>query len=162
APAVPIQGPAADTLTNGNVTITGRATDTLSGIATLQAQVDGGAFGDVAFDAAGNYHFATTLPLTGSADGTHTVGLRATDQAGNATGFSTVTFTLDVTSPLVVITSPDDGATTRSNVTVLGRVTDSLSGVATLQVQIDVGSFTNVAFDGTGNYRFATTLPTDG
>ena len=37
-----------------------------------------------------------------------------------------------------------------------GRVTDNLSGVATLLARVDAGSFRDVAFDGGGNYSFAT------
>ena len=54
------------------------------------------------------------------------------------------------TAPVVVITIPSDGSTTRTNVTVSGRVTDNFSGVATLQAQLDAGSLSNITFDGAG------------
>ena len=70
-----------------------------------------------------------------------------------------MTFTLDATSPVVVITSPVDGSLTKVNVTVSGRTTDNLSGVAKLEAQVDTGVFVPVSFDTTGAYSFATQLP---
>ncbi len=74
-------------------TVSGRATDDLTGVATLQEQVDTGPLRTIAVDAAGNFSLSTTLPLDGTADGLHTVVFRATDGAGNVAQAST-TFTL--------------------------------------------------------------------
>jgi RHS repeat-associated protein len=161
-PALPIQDPPPDTLTTRNVTVTGHTTDALSGVAALQAQVDGGAFADVAFDGAGNYRFATTLPLTGAADGTHTVGLRATDRAGNVSALSAVSLTLDTTAPHLVISSPTAALTTNANVTITGQVSDNVAGVATLEAQLDGGTASRVAVDPDGTFRLPLTLPLDG
>jgi hypothetical protein len=161
-PAVAITSPAAQLTTNARVTVTGRATDALSGVASLQAQVDGGAFTAVALDAGGSFSFPVTLPLDGSADGAHTVRFRATDAAGNVSALVPVSFTLDTTAPLVVITTPAPGLISRANVTVAGRVSDSLDNVTSLQAQLDGGAAMPVTFDTTGDYSFATTLAVDG
>ena len=79
-----IQSPVAGVTAKGNIGVSGRVTDDLTGVATLQEQVDSGPFQTVAVDASGNFTFTTTLPLDGTADGPHTVDLRATDGAGNA------------------------------------------------------------------------------
>jgi hypothetical protein len=92
-PTIAIQSPAAGSTANHNITVSGRVTDDLTGVATLQEQVDSGPFQAVAVDAAGNFRFATPLALDGTADGPHTVVLRATDGAGNGAQAST-TFTL--------------------------------------------------------------------
>src|SRR5207237_8313915 len=55
----------------------------------------------LAVDASGNFSFATTLPLDGTADGTHTVHLRATDNAGNVSEISSFIFTLATGTRLV-------------------------------------------------------------
>jgi RHS repeat-associated protein len=99
-PQLVIQSPASLLTTNTNVAVTGRVTDVHSGLAGLQAQVDSGSFFNVAFDASGNFSFATALPLDGSADGGHTVHLVAADQAGNTSG-SDRSFTLDTLNPAV-------------------------------------------------------------
>ena len=65
-------------------------------------QVDSGASVPVTFDPAGNFSFTTGLPLTGQADGNHTVHLQATDRAGNVSGVADVAFTLTTTTPGLV------------------------------------------------------------
>ena len=74
-------------------------TDDGSGVAALQAQVDSGTSVPVTFDPAGHFSFTTGLPLTGEADGNHTVHLQATDRAGNVSGVSDLAFTLTTTTP---------------------------------------------------------------
>jgi hypothetical protein len=95
-PTITIQSPAAGSTANDNISVSGRVTDDLTGVASLQEQVDSGPFQVVPVDAAGNFRFATTLPLDGTADGPHTAVIRATDSADNAATTST-TFTLATT-----------------------------------------------------------------
>jgi RHS repeat-associated protein len=95
APAATFQSPRAGEVTNGNATVSGKATDSLSGVASLQAQIDGGTPFAVTATADGSFGFPTALPLDGSADGAHTVRLQATDRAGNVSGPFDVSFTLD-------------------------------------------------------------------
>ena len=162
SPVVVITSPANGLATRTNVTVSGRVTDNLSGVAALLAQVDAGSFRDVAFDGGGNYSFATTLLTDGNADGTHTVRVQATDQAGNVSNVATVSFVLDATAPVVVLDSPAPDFVTPTNVSVAGQVADNLSGVGTLQAQVDDGTFFAVPFDAGGNFSFLTTLPLDG
>jgi hypothetical protein len=68
------------------VTLTFTATDTLSGLATIRYQVDGGSW------VAGN-------SVVVSADGAHTVAYRAEDVAGNLSGTTTVGFKIDRSTP---------------------------------------------------------------
>jgi hypothetical protein len=94
-PGVSVQSPGSGLSSQGNITITGRVSGTpWSGVAALQAQVDGPAAVPVAFDAAGNFQFVTALPLDGSADGAHTVHLRAINQVGVESPSVDVAFTL--------------------------------------------------------------------
>ncbi|MHC4406506.1 MAG: sialidase family protein, partial [Planctomycetota bacterium] len=95
-PVVVIESPATGLMTDTNVTVTGHVTDDLSGVASLDGQVDSGSFFDITFDSSGNFTFDTALPLDGSADGEHACRLRATDQAGNVSGFVEVAFTLEM------------------------------------------------------------------
>jgi RHS repeat-associated protein len=162
APMVIITAPAPGLVSRANVTVVGRVTDNLSGIASLQSQFDASPAQSVPFDASGNYSFDTTLPLDGSADGTHTVSLRATDQAGNQSALAQASFILDTTPPTVTLTSPAAGAVSTTDVTVSGRVNDTLSGVATLEAQLDTGAFTPVMLDASGNFSFPAGLALDG
>ena len=96
APAVAILGPTSGVIANSNVTVTGRVSDVGSGVAALESSVDGGPFAAVAFDASGDFVVTTALPLDGTADGAHTVRLRATDRAGNSSAPAEATFILDI------------------------------------------------------------------
>jgi hypothetical protein len=160
-PVVTIASPVPGSLTNHNATVAGRVTDNLSGVASLQAQVDSGSFANVSFDASGNYSFATSLATDGSADGTHTINLRATDRAGNVSGLFTTSFILDTQPPTITVASPAAHAFTKS-VMVTGLVTDNLSGVASLQGEVDGGSYGPVVFDAQGHFSFNTGLALDG
>ena len=81
-PTVTITAPSAGTLTRTNPTVTGQAVDDSSGVASLQAKLDGGAPFPVTFDNNGKFSFVTSLLTNGSADGKHTVAVQATDRAG--------------------------------------------------------------------------------
>src|SRR5207245_2329815 len=73
--------------------VTGHVADNLTGVATLQAQLDSATPVNVTVDGAGSFRFATALPTDGTADGFHTVRLHAVDALGNASDTS-VTFLL--------------------------------------------------------------------
>jgi hypothetical protein len=104
-PTVVIQSPETGLTTDTNVTVAGQVSDDLSGVASLECQVDSESFFDVSFDELGSFSFDTTLPLDGSADGEHTVRLRATDQAGNVSNSVEVAFTLQTAGANRAITT---------------------------------------------------------
>lgn len=99
APLVAVTSPAPNLVTTLNVTVAGQVADQLSGVDGLKAQVDAEPFSSVSFDASGSFTFTTNLPLDGSADGPHTIHLRATDSAGNTSGSSDLPFTLEACDP---------------------------------------------------------------
>jgi RHS repeat-associated protein len=162
APATGITSPAANLTTNANVRVTGKVTDSLAGVAALEWQLDGGAFAAVGVAADGGFSLPVGLALDGSADGTHVVKFRATDKAGNVSDLIPVSFVLDATAPMLVIVSPSSGSSSRSNVTVVGKITDNLSGIAQLLAQVDAGASNPVVLDQDGNYSFTTQMPVDG
>src|SRR5262249_50760718 len=68
------------------------------------------------------------------------------NQAGLAAGHALASYVLDLFSttadtqpPHITFDSPKSGTAQASNITVMGHVLDNLSGVASLQVQIDGG-----------------------
>jgi len=70
--------------------------------AGFRCQLDGGGFG------------ACSSPATysGLAEGSHTFDVVAVDTAGNESGATTHTWTIDTTPPLVFLTTPADGSST--------------------------------------------------
>jgi hypothetical protein len=166
APVVTIVTPPEGLLTRANPAVSGSVADDLSGVRSLQGHLDGGPRFDVPFDGAGHFQFDTSLPLDGSADGTHLVGLQAADNAGNASSAATVSFVLDTRPPTLTQARPGPlpggvGMTSR-NPTITGQIGDAISGVQQLQARVDNGPYTSIAIDAQGNYSFSPTLATDG
>jgi parallel beta-helix repeat protein len=78
------------------------------------------------------------------ADGSYTVSVRVTTNAGNVNQ-SSVTFMVDSTKPVVIIDSPDNGSYTASNsVTVQWTASDATSGIAKTEISTDGSAWTTV------------------
>jgi RHS repeat-associated protein len=161
-PVVTLTSPPNGLLTRQNATVSGQAVDDQSGVASIEAVVDGGSPFPISFNSSGKFSFTTSLPLDGSADGQHAVKVQARDKAGNLSAFTARTFTLDTVPPTVNITGPTTALTTKTNVTITGQATDVESGVAQVEEEIDGGAFTPVSFDASGNFSFSTGLPLNG
>ena len=125
------------------VTLQFVATDTVSGMAAIRYQVDGGAW-------------ATGASVTVSGDGEHTIAYRAEDLAGNQSALASVALKIDRTAPAVshslVGTLGSDGWYI-STVTLSFVATDTVSGLSAIQYKVDSGAWT------TGNF---VTVATDG
>jgi hypothetical protein len=130
----------------GNVTVQGQVLDNLSGVASLQEQTDGGAFTPVTFDADGNFQVPTTFATDGTADGTHTLNFQATDFAGNTSGLTAFTFTLDTQAPTITLTSPADGGTLDSLSHLTGTADGAGSAITQLTYAFEGGTAVPVAF----------------
>lgn len=106
------------------------ATDTPSGIKTVECRLDGAAF---------------QLCPTGSAiytnlvEGPHTFEVRATDQAGNV-GSDSRSFSLDLIPPVVTITSAPANYVSILNPQFVFSATDA-SGIAGYECRVDNGSY---------------------
>ncbi len=162
-PVIAFTAPLPGGTVSTNPSVTGRVTDDLSGVVSIEGQLDNGSFFSVPFDApTGTFSFVTSLPLDGSADGQHAVHLRARDRAGNVSIVYDNSFVLDTTAPVITYISPAPGTATRSNPLVSGQVTDVLSDVVSLQAQVDDGLIFAVPFDATGAFSFTTALAVNG
>src|SRR5262249_53101927 len=137
-------------VTNNDPTITGVVTDNLSGVASLQVQLDSGTASKVSFNADGTFSVPVAPALDGSADGTHTLTFTARDAAGNVTNPLNFNFTLATKPPQIALasTSIQDGGTLARNSHLTGAVTletgDSLTG---LSYAFDGGITMPLAFD---------------
>ena len=132
---------------NENITITGRVLDNLSGVATLQFQLDNGALTDLPFTATGAFKLPLNLPLDGSGDGLHMVRIFAVDQAGNAALPVDVKLTLDTAAPTVVLTSPTSGQTIDVGTLLTGTADATGSAIMQLRYDFDGGNSAPLLFD---------------
>jgi putative lipoic acid-binding regulatory protein len=123
----------------GKATVTVTATDAGSGVATVEYQVDGGAWS------------AYTTPVEVATNGAHTVGYRATDAAGNVSAVGTSTFTVvpqsgDDTTPPVVSGWLTGNQNARweyvDRATLNAKATDADSGVRSIEYALDGGVWT--------------------
>src|SRR5262249_38655443 len=97
-PALSITAPPDQARLNHNFLVEGQATDAGAGVSSVTVTLDGGAPFNLGFDAGGHFRFLTSFAVDGTADGVHTVLVRAVDAAGNAAAL-TRTITLDTTAP---------------------------------------------------------------
>jgi hypothetical protein len=159
-PTVSVSSPAAGALETGNVVVSGRVLDAISGAAALNASVDRGAFQPVALLADGTFALTTTLALDGSADGMHQVRFVATDQVGNTSAPTNLHFILETQGPVLSLAAPPP--ITATNPTITGHVADPLSGILDVMAQVNVAPAIAVPVDAAGNFAFTPTLELDG
>ena len=136
----------------GTVAVEGTSSDNAggSGVQTVQVKLDTGAYATATPRAPGDWSSWTISVNIGTA-GQHRILSRVTDNAGNQAWHSinvnAVTATTPVqdnTDPSIRITSPASGATVSpGTVTVTGTASDNSggSGIRTVQVKLDTGSY---------------------
>lgn len=131
APTSPVVTSSTTAWTNGNVTFTlGTSTDSQSGVAKRQYQIDGGAWTD----------YSSTVTV--STEGTHTIYARAVDNVGNISTVSNATVKIDKTAPTVpAISGAPSGWTSQTVNLMVSGSTDGASGIAYTRYQIDGGSW---------------------
>jgi hypothetical protein len=110
-----------------SVSLTATGSDSLSGLAGAFLSVDGG-----------SWQSSATL-----SDGKHNVELTAADHAGNIVNSST-SFAIDTKSPSISVSIKGKTGTSNwyaSETTVSASASDSTSGIASIEVSIDGGSY---------------------
>ncbi len=112
------------------VTVDIQAVDSLSGVASVQARVDFGAWRAV----------PGPFPLS---DGSHVLEYRATDRAGNVGPVARDTIRVDAQAPEVRSLAPA-GVVTSSVVPISWEVRDNTSGVARYELSVDGSAFGDV------------------
>jgi len=108
--------------TSGPVDLECTASDAISGVASVEYRLDGGAWGSAA---------------SAAADGTHALECRARDNAGNISQAGDQV-SIDSGSPTTHIVLAD-GAWLAGHTTVRGSTKDAVSGLADVQVALDGG-----------------------
>ena len=110
------------------VSLNASASDSGSGMATIEYQLDGGTW-------------TTGANITVSSDGSHTVLFRAIDAAGNTTLSSASSFQLDQAAPGSSFLAP--ASVQSATLSISGSSSDATSGLASAQISFDNGSSWN-------------------
>jgi hypothetical protein len=122
-----------------NVPVSGDATDTGSGVASMTFKIDDGSIIPPVTDTVAP--FGTSFDSTLLSDGLHTITVTATDTSGNTTTPETHTFVVENTGPMINSFTPAAGALVHGTaVPLTGDATDIVSGVASMTFKIDDGS----------------------
>ncbi|MBJ7354217.1 MAG: hypothetical protein JHC98_05275, partial [Thermoleophilaceae bacterium] len=125
-PVVTISGPTPGQLfSSSTVDVSFSATGSPTG---FTCAIDGGAASAC----------TSTATFTGLIDGEHTVVVSATNASG--TDSASTTFTVDATGPQVAISSPADGSTTGSSVTLDFTATDATTSVTGTTCKLDAAA----------------------
>jgi hypothetical protein len=135
APTVTITSPTSGSYNNtGTVMVKWTAIDTLSGIKETEISIDGATWINVT---------EANSEVLSPGNGTHTVYVRATDNAGNVNTTS-VTFTVDTTKPTVKITSPTSGLYNNTGSVMVKWTAIDATGIAKIEVSTDGTTWTAV------------------
>jgi len=120
-------------------------------------QLDSGSYQTATPKSTGDWStWSTKLSITTT--GTHKIQARATDNAGNQNWYSvtisvTGTVTADTTAPAIKITSPAaNQKLAKGTITITGTASDTGSGVKTVQVHVDSGSYVTATPKSTGDW----------
>ncbi len=140
APSVDITSPSdGEAIPSVNVTVEWTGSDDTSGIDYYEIRIDGGEWIHKGLQ--------TTHEFTNLDEGSHTVDVRATDNADNS-AVDSVTFVVDVSDPTVSITSPDEGEIFGSTeVTVEWDGSDDISGIDHYEIRINEGDWIDKGLD---------------
>ena len=135
APTVSITAPASGATVSGTVNVTANASDSGSGMARVDFYLDNVL---TSSDTTAPYAWSwNASAVTGS----HTLGAKAFDNAGNSAPATNVTVTVtapaDTTAPTVSITAPANGASVTGTVNVTANASDSGSGMARVDFLLD-------------------------
>ncbi len=134
-----------------NVTLTGRVLDNLSGVASFESSLDGGAFAPLSFNAFGGFTHTTVLQVTGADDGAHTITLRATDAEGNVST-QLFSFILDTLPPSITITTPGEGTDLLAGARLEGTASGTGSSLTAMSYKIDSGAVMPLTVSATGSF----------
>jgi hypothetical protein len=157
APSVSITSPADGSsmiMTNGRVTIQGTASDN-GALKLVEVRIDEGSYVAATPKSAGDWS-SWSMSVDLGTSGSHRIVPRATDNAGNQAWNSIfITAIIDSTAPLVTVTSPSNGATVPvGTLVVQGTTSDNTggSGIKSVQIRLDGGSFLNVVPKSTNDW----------
>ncbi|ELZ76010.1 peptidase S8 and S53 subtilisin kexin sedolisin [Haloferax larsenii JCM 13917] len=131
----------------GSVRVTADVTDSVSGVASVTADLSAFGAGTVSLapNETGTYVATADVDETADAsDGAHEIRIRATDAAGNTNESVAGTVVLDATNATLGVDSPTNQTANQTTLSLNGTATDATSGVAHVEWRLDGGSWTEL------------------
>lgn len=164
APVISITSPTEGQLTtNAKPTVVFTVTDNDSGVNadSISIKVDSGSAvtsGITKTPISNGYTCSYAIP-TALTDGSHTVKVNAKDNDGNSAVERTVNFRVDITPPVISITSPVNNlVTNKSSCVVSGSTSDPTAGIQSITVKLNSGVAQNVTLESDGTFTTTVTL----
>jgi hypothetical protein len=136
---------------NGKITVQGTASDN-SGLQAVELRVDSGSYSAATPKAAGDWStWSITVDVGSSGD--YRLLSRATDKAGNQAWNSiNISVVADAVAPSVAITSPASGSTVGTGTRAVSGTASDSSGISTVQVRLDGGSYVTATPKAAGDW----------
>ena len=158
-----ITDPPAGTVLGGDTVVRGTASDALSGVTKVELSTDGGnTWMEVSATPGGTSEVDWSYFWQSAEEGAGQLCSRARDLAGNESDSSCVSVTVDLSSPLVHVTSPENGVIYQVPAfTVYGTASDTYSRVITVEVSLDGGE-TYLPAEGIADWSYAASGLNDG
>ncbi|MDE1868258.1 MAG: hypothetical protein KGI08_11200, partial [Thaumarchaeota archaeon] len=157
-PTISITSPTGGSTVNTSVVhVTGTASD--ANLATVQVSIDGGAY--TTATGTSSWSFDTSA----LSNGAHTIDAKVIDSAGNVGTATQISFTVDNTTPTVIIMTPIDGSTltNQHSFNVNGTASDGVAGIASVQVSVNGSAFvTATTSDSFAHWTYPATVAGDG
>ncbi|GFO57557.1 hypothetical protein GMSM_45640 [Geomonas sp. Red276] len=152
-PVVTVQSPVAGQFLNSSVRIAALATDDASGVDRVEYQVDAGGWNPLTAEDVAKGSYAVVWQPSSSDSGTHTVRVRGVDRAGNISIPIPVAFTVDLTPPVLTVSTLGDGSYTNNDTLNIAGNAFDLLGLKGVTIN---GNAVSVSPD--GGFSFALTL----
>ena len=152
---------ASATITSSSPAIAFSVSDSGSGVnpGTCMISIDGGAAVEATLSGTGAELTGTFTPSTALADGEHTVEVYAYDYDENKSNVASVTFTIDTTPPILVISSPADKAIVNvAAATIAGTTNDVTSSPVTVTATLNGSDVGEISVSADGAFSKAITL----
>lgn len=159
APSVLFLTPQADLTYSSAPEIRGWVLDNLSGVASATIQLDDNPAVALSLDGSGQFVFEPNLLTDGTADGSHTVRVVATDMAGLTSDAFTFEFTFDTRVPTIAVSSPASDTTVSAGQRLEGTVSGTGSPIVWLAYRVNAGPWSPMSVDSsTGNFSHSLDL----
>ena len=144
-PTVTLSSTSGGAWTNKKVIVTVTATDSYSGIKSIEYSYDNKTWTTVTSGLDTNTTTKKVWTPEYTANQNRTLYVRTTDNAGNVSTVKSTNIKIDTTGPTVTLSNPSRGVWTKEKIIVTVTATDSYSGIKSIEYSYDNQSWTTAS-----------------